>query len=175
MHLGAYAVDMGNIVGFPFLYPIDERPEFLAGGNAVFGLKVPGAFKIVVVDEEFDALGTIMASQSAGLSHIVEVAHKVLPIEGIATDIPCTALIAVRVLQGVVALTVVAIASDSLVDEVPCHDFAFAGFHHALDPLVHSSDEGIVLLFHRLGNGILLIPFNLDVLDIDIANVVRYM
>jgi hypothetical protein len=81
---------MSHTVGFPLFDPIDERPEFLAGCNAILCIQIPCSLQIVVVDEEFDVFWTIFASQTAGLTHIFEVAHIVLPIEGIATYVPCS-------------------------------------------------------------------------------------
>ena len=94
----------------------------------------------------------------------------VLPVEGVATYVPCTALIALRVLQLVVALTIVTTTRDSFVDEIPSLHLSFAGFHHALDPLVHGIDEGIVALLLCLGNSnARRISLELDFFDIDVA------
>ena len=78
-------------------------------------------------------------------------------------------------LQCIVSAAVVTVTADGLVDQIPSLDLSVAGFHHALDPLVHGIDKGIVHLFLGLRNGAGLIAFELDALDIDIANVVGNM
>ena len=172
MHLGADAVNLGHSVSFPFLNPVDQALHLL--------VVIPIGLQVVVVDEQHDILGTILAGQSAGLAHILQVAHVVLPVEGIAAHIPCgiriaIGVIALRVLQDIVSRAIVTITTDSLVHQIPSLHLAAAGFHHALNPLVHCIDEGVVTLLCGLGNSMSLIALKLDALDIDIANVVRNM
>ena len=130
VHLRAYTVNLSNSVSLPFLYPVDERPELL--------VVIPEAFEVVVVDKELNVLGTILACKTHCLTHIFEVAHIVLPVEGVAAHIPgAIRVIAFGVLQGVVAFTVVAAARDGLVHHIPCLHLAVTCLHHAFYPLVH--------------------------------------
>ena len=87
VHLCAYAVNLRHAVSFPFLYPVDERSELF--------VVVPETFEIIVVDEQLDVVGTVFAGKAACLAHIFEVAHIVLPVEGIATHVPCAAVVAI--------------------------------------------------------------------------------
>ena len=78
-------------------------------------------------------------------------------------------------LEGVVARAVVTATADGLVDEVEGLDLAAAGLHHALDPLVHGIDEGVVHLFLGLGDGLLHVALKLDAADESVAYVVGHV
>ena len=80
VHLCAYTVNLGNTVGFPFLYPVDERLQFL--------VVIPVRLSVIVVDEEDNILGAIFACQTTCLTDVLQVAHVILPIESISADIP---------------------------------------------------------------------------------------
>ena len=73
-------------------------------------------------------------------------------------------------LQLIVAFAIITVAGESLIDEIPCLYLTVAGFHHALNPKVHSIDEGIVTLLCCLGNGTTCITLKLDALDIDVTH-----
>ena len=90
VHLRADTINLGHTIILPFLNPVDETLHFL--------VVIPVRLQIVVVDEEFDILGAILTGQATSLTHIVQIAHVVLPEEILAADIPCTALIAFRML-----------------------------------------------------------------------------
>ena len=180
VHLRTDTIDLCHTVGFPFLDPVDQTLHFL--------VVVPVGLQVVVVDEEFDDFRTILTGQTTGLTNIFEVAHIVLPVESIAAYVPCSigisaGAVGLRVLQQIVAAAVVAATADSLVHQVPSLHLAAAGVHHALDPLVHSPDEGIETLLscqgdsaghidvgHILGNSwccwVALVNLNLERTDI---------
>ena len=139
VHLRADTVNLGNAICLPLLYPVDERLQLL--------VLIPVRLKVIVVDEEHNIFRTILTGKATSLTNIFEVAHEILPVESITAYIPSSiGIISFRVLQCVVALTVITATGDSLVDEIPCLDLAFTGSHHTLDPLVHSIDEGVVTL-----------------------------
>ena len=174
MHLSADTVDLGHTVGLPFLNPVHHRPYLLAGTDTVLGRDVPDSFEVIVVDEELHILGTVLAGQATSLTDVVEVAQVVLPVEIVAAYVPCgigitAGVVGCGVLQRVVALTVIATAGDRLVHEIPAFHLTVAGFHHTLDPLVHSVNECIVHLILCSGNRLTFISLKLDVLDKDIA------
>ena len=132
MHLRADTVNLGYAVCLPLFNPLDERLDLL--------VVIPVGLQVVVVNEQFNILWTILASQSVNFANVINVAQEVLPEEIRTTDIPCTPLISIGVLQRVVVLAVVTIASNSLIHHIPGFHLAVAGFHHALDPLLHRSD-----------------------------------
>ena len=119
VHLGAYTINLGNSISLPFLNPINKRPNLLTGTDTIFGNYIPSTLKVVVIDEQLHILWTIFTSQAACLTDIIQVAHIILPIEGITSDIPSTTIVTLRVLQCIVTLTIIATTRDSFVDEVP--------------------------------------------------------
>ena len=86
MHLRTDTVDFGYTVSLPFLDPVDKTLHLL--------IIVPIGLQIVVVDEECQILRTILAGEATSLTDVVEIAQMILPIECIATNIPCATLIA---------------------------------------------------------------------------------
>ncbi len=142
MHLAANTVNLRRAVSLPALNPLDEALQL--------AVLVPVALQVVVVDEELDALGTVLASQAYSCAHVVEVAQIVLPEE--VVDI-----VGRSVLQGIDALAVRLTAGDGLVDHIPRHDFALAGLHHAADPLLHGPGQGVLLLLGSQRNGVHLL------------------
>ena len=162
VHLCADAVDVGHAVGLPLIDPADQALHLL--------VVVPVGLQVVVVDEELHVLWAVLACQPAGLTHVFEVAHVVLPVEGVAADVPRAAVVAIGVLQQVVAVAVVTVAGDGLVNEVPGLDLTVTGFHHTLDPEVHGVDKCVVALLLRLGDGLTLVALKLDGLDVDVTH-----
>ncbi len=72
----------------------------------------------------------------------------ILPVEGVAAHVPRgVAVVALGVLEGVIAGAVIAAAGDGLVDDVPRLHLAAASVHHSSDPLLHSPAEHFAFLF----------------------------
>ena len=70
---------------------------------------------------------------------------------------------------------IVTATTDSLVHQIPSLDLTVAGFHHALDPLVHGIDECVVHLLCGLRYNWCPITLKLDLLDIHFTYKVRNM
>ena len=108
VHLCADTINLGHTIILPFLNPVDHRPDFLTGINTIFLCHIPCPLKIIIVDEELDILRTILTGQATSLTHIVQIAHVVLPVEIRTTNIPRTTITLLSILQDIVTLTVIA-------------------------------------------------------------------
>ena len=173
MHLCADTIDLCDTITLPFLNPIDDRPDFFTSTNTIFGHDIPGSLKIVIVDEKFDILWTIFASQTTCLAYVVKITHVILPVEVGTTNIPRATITLRRSLQSVVAFTIIATTTDGLVYKIPSLNLTIAGFHHTLDPLIHGLNKGVMALLLSTRNHLTLITLKLDALDIDVTSEVN--
>ena len=126
---GTYTVNMCIAVSFPSFNPFDERFQF--------AILIPVAFQIVIIDKQFQLISisfVMLACQTYCLTDIFNVSQIVLP-----EKISCIAL-RCAMLQGKYAFTVRITSGESLVDNIPCFDFAVSCCHDALYPFVHSVD-----------------------------------